>query len=72
VIFMNGVVAVHGPIAAKIAEAEEELNLLAELQAHHVFPRVFYPWRRHSIPRQDLELFHMDVDGMLPAMGAVP
>jgi hypothetical protein len=44
---MNGVVAVHGPVAAKIAEAEEELNLLPELQATDVFPRAFYVcWRR--------------------------
>ena len=69
---MNGVVAVHGPVAAKIAEAEEELNLLPELEATHVFPRVFYVCRWRSIPRQDAELFQMDVDGMLPAMGVVP
>jgi hypothetical protein len=68
---MDGVVAVHGPVAAKIAEAEEKLNLFAELQATHVFPRMFYACRRDAIPRQDPELFHMDVDGMLPAMGVV-
>src|SRR5260370_31196318 len=70
-VFMNGVVAVHGPVAAKIAEAEEELNRLVERQATDVFPRVFHP-RNPSRPLQDPELFQMDVDGMLPATGVVP
>ncbi len=42
VVFMDGVVAVHGPVAAKIAEAGEELNLFAELEATHVLPGHFY------------------------------
>src|SRR5882672_1547047 len=39
VIFMNGVVAVHGPVTLKVAEAEEESSILIELKLGDIFAR---------------------------------
>src|SRR5882762_8885190 len=39
VIFVNDVVAVHRPIALKVAEAEEDLHIFVGLQSRDVFAR---------------------------------
>ena len=39
VIFMNGVVAVHGPVSDEVAEAEEERVRLVELEPRDIFSR---------------------------------
>src|SRR5262249_49824093 len=70
-IFMHEVVAVHRIPAEEIAEPEEKMHRVIELDPHHVFSRCLYERRRRSVPGQDLEFFEMDVDRMLPAARAV-
>src|SRR5712692_1477403 len=44
VIFVHRVVAVHGPVAFEIAEAEEERVRLVELEPGHVLPCDLHGW----------------------------
>src|SRR2546426_6846728 len=67
------IVAVHGPAAAEVTEAEEQLDLLIEPEPGDVLAAkldVAAP-DELVIAADHLELFQVDVDGMLPAAGVV-
>ena len=97
-IFVNRVVAVHGPIALEVAEAEEESSVLVKLKSRDILARHFDIWDTRTCSAdaasssseiavatitvpvtagtivmttavdslQNLVLFQMDVDGVLP------
>src|SRR5881296_418247 len=84
---MNDVMAVHGPITHKVPETEEERDVLAELQPCNILAGYLDVGNIGAegadtgaasaksavaaAPLQDLELFQMDVDGVLPTAGRV-
>src|SRR3954454_19686142 len=68
---MKRVVAVHRVVATEIAETEEELCPFVEIEGKHVFPRVLYGCGSPAASPQYLELFKVNMDGMLPFAAAV-
>src|SRR5437879_4920184 len=71
-VFVNHIVAVHGVALQEVAEAQEDLDLLVEPQARHILAAALHQRWLPAVARQDLEFFKVNVDGVLPAPGAVP
>src|SRR5262249_53874614 len=70
VVFVDSVVTVHWIAAKKIAEAEKQFDLGIVLQPDYVFSTRLdqrTTRRRRSVDQQCLELFEVNMDGMLPA-----
>src|SRR5579864_466832 len=68
---MHGVVAVLHEHPAPIAELHPDHHGSARTQPIHVFASAFRRRRLAAIPGDDLALFKMDVDGMVPAKPAL-
>src|SRR5471032_2019428 len=73
VVFMHGVVAVLHEHPRKLAELHGESHAAAWTKAIHVLPAAL-PWRYvvdASVAGQDLSLFEVDVDGVIPTAATV-
>ena len=68
---MHGVVAVFHEHAAPIAELHADDHRPVGTQAVNILPPALRQRRRVSVPRLDLALFKMDMDGMVPARPAL-
>src|SRR5262245_14429979 len=71
VVFMDGVVAVHGITAYEIPEAHKELYSSIATQSRHVLPSSFHGRRSGAVALQHLKLFEVYVDRVFPAAGVV-
>src|SRR5215831_12313645 len=69
VILMHEVVTMEWIRPGEVSEAEEELDGLVELQARDIFATVLDGIRSggHTVTRQNLMLFEVNMDWMLPA-----
>src|ERR1051326_1645200 len=68
---MHGIVAVLHEHPAPIAELHPDHHGSARTQPIHVFASALRDRRFAAIPGDDLALFKMDVDGMVPAKPAL-
>src|SRR5881397_157762 len=73
VVLVHGVMAVLHEHAAEVAELHRDRHGAAGMQAIHVLPPLLSGWNVGcaSVPRQNLPLLEMDVNGMIPAAAAV-
>src|SRR5579859_3314478 len=71
IVFMHGVVAVLHEHPAPIAELHPDHYGSARTQPIYVFAAALRRRRRTAVARDDLALFKMDVDGMVPAKPAL-
>src|SRR5438105_4509308 len=73
VVLVDGVVAVHGIGALVVAEAHDQLDLVAWTQLDRVLAPVLHRAGQDglAVVPEDAELLQVDVDGVLPASGVV-
>jgi hypothetical protein len=69
VVFVNRVVTMQRVGAGEITEAEEELRPFVLDQSDHIFSPPLNRTDRVTLARENLMLFEMDVNGVLPVAG---
>ena len=71
VVFVNHVVAVHWVAPHEVAEAEEQFDVIVLSQPHDILAAPLDCRRRVSVSADDLMLFEVNVDRVLPVKAAL-